>query len=82
MVSRLACKIFKYGHPNDIVGNNVSMLMPQAIAENHDQILTNFLKQKENKYNSDERLLYGLDSNQNIFPLQLRLRKAAFSSNN
>jgi hypothetical protein len=55
--------------------------MPSVIADIHDQILTDFLKKKRKKYNTDQRMLFGKDGNGYIFPLELQLQRASFSSN-
>lgn len=55
--------------------------MPSVIADMHDAILTDFLKKKRRKFNTDQRLLFGRDGNGYLFPVQLQLQKASFSSN-
>ena len=59
----------------------VNAIMPSVIADIHDQILTDFLKKKKKKYNTDQRKLFGKDGHGYIFPLLLQLQRASFSSN-
>ena len=47
----------------------------------HDAILTDFLKKRRKTFNTDQRLLFGKNSNGYLFPLQLQLQRASFSSN-
>jgi len=55
--------------------------MPSIFADIHDNILTNFLKTKRKKFNTDLRSLFGKDGNGYLFPVQLQLQKASFSAN-
>jgi len=80
LMNRLACHLFKY-EKEDILGKNVSNIMPKIIGQKHDDILINFLKKKRKTFNTDQRLLFGLDSNDLLFPLQLQLQKASYSIN-
>ncbi len=80
MVNQKACTIFKYAK-KDILNLRVNAIMPTVFADIHDQILTDFLKKKRKKYNTDQRLLFGKDGNGYIFPLMLQLQRASFSAN-
>jgi hypothetical protein len=55
--------------------------MPVVFADKHDNILIDFLKKKRKTFNTDQRLLFGRDSNGYIFTIQLQLQKASFSAN-
>ena len=74
----IALNIFKYNR-NDIIGSNVSNIMPQIIGDKHDDILLDYLKRKPKRINSDQRLLFGKDANGFMFPVQLQLQKASYS---
>jgi PAS domain S-box-containing protein len=80
MMSDLALNLFKYNR-KDIIGRNVSNVMPIVFANNHDNILIDFLKKKRRTFNTDLRLLLGRDSNGFIFPVHLQLQKASYSAN-
>lgn len=55
--------------------------MPTVFADIHDAILTDFLKTRRKKFNTDQRLLFGKDGNGYLFPVLLQLQKASFSAN-
>jgi hypothetical protein len=80
MVNEKACDIFRY-NKKEMLNLRVNAIMPSVIAGIHDQILTDFLKKKRKKYNTDQRLLFGKDGNGYIFPVELQLQRASFSSN-
>jgi PAS domain S-box-containing protein len=80
MINNVALKIFKYNR-EEILGCNVSSIMPEAIGQKHDAILLEFLKKRRLPANADQRLLYGKDSNGFMFPLHLQLQKASYSVN-
>lgn len=80
MVNEKACDIFRFTK-KEMLSLRVNAIMPSVIAEIHDEILTDFLKKKRKKYNTDQRLLFGKDGNGYIFPVELQLQRASFSSN-
>lgn len=80
MANQRACTLFRYAK-KDILNLRVNAIMPTVFADIHDQILTDFLRKKRKKYNTDQRLLFGKDGNGFIFPLMLQLQRASFSAN-
>ena len=80
LMNQIACKMFKYSK-RDILGRNVSTIMPVVIGEKHDSILKEFLNRHQKSFNTDQRLIYGKDTNGFLFPMQLELSRASFSAN-
>lgn len=75
-----ALVLYKHNR-KDILGQNCSTTMPEVFAVKHDNILIDFLKKKRRTFNTDQRMLFGRDSNGYMFPIQLQLQKASFSAN-
>lgn len=70
-----AGKAFNY-QPNEVVGKNVSMLMPNAFAKNHDKYLQRFLKTKIPHIIGTGRELQGVRKDGSKFPLWLSVSSA------
>jgi PAS domain S-box-containing protein len=80
LVNEKACNIFRYSR-KDILEQRVNAIMPRIFAVLHDKILTDFLKAKRRKFNTDQRLLFGKDGTGYMFPVQLQLQNTSFTSN-
>ncbi|MDJ0932812.1 PAS domain S-box protein [Breoghania sp.] len=63
-------EIFGYS-PHELIGNNVSMLMPSPHRNNHDQYVRNFLETGEAKIIGMERELEAVRNDGLIFPIEL-----------
>ena len=55
--------------------------MPDVFGVLHDKILTDFLRTRRRKFNTDQRLLFGKDGNGFMFPLQLQLQSLTVTNN-
>lgn len=70
--NQAAEQIFGYSI-GEIVGQNVSRLMPVAIANQHDHYLENFLRYQKPNLIGKRNELQGLRKNGDIFPILLRV---------
>ena len=65
-------KLFGY-HADEVIGQNVSMLMPSPYREQHDSYLAKFLKTGKTLYGDKKRELPGLRKDGAIIPLELNI---------
>src|SRR5690606_1684890 len=65
-------RIFAYS-ASEVLGKNVSMLMPEPHRSHHDEYIANYLKTHQAKVIGASRELEGRRSNGNIFPMELRI---------
>ncbi|NDU89120.1 MAG: diguanylate cyclase [Ferrovum sp.] len=70
--NRAATRIFGYTHA-DVMGQNVTLLMPEPHCTHHDQHIRHFLDWGENIPSSRSRELVGKRKNGEIFPITLVL---------
>ena len=70
MLNPAAAKMFGYS-AKELVGRNISMLMPQSYAQHHDQYLQNYLRTGEKHVIGFGREVEGLRKNGTSFPLRL-----------
>lgn len=73
-----ACKLFNYTE-QEILGNNVSMLMPPSDRTNHDSSLFRYKKNREAGMIGIGRELTGLKKNGNTFPFRLGISEVKYS---
>lgn len=69
-------KMFGYS-AQDVLGKNVSMLMPEPFSLHHDEYLQNYLQTGEAKVIGRGRELQGMRSGGAVFPLELRISEIA-----
>lgn len=68
-----ACeKIFQY-NPDEVMGHNVSMLMPEPYHSHHDQYIENYLRTGEAKVIGIGREVMGRRRNGSTFPMDLSI---------
>lgn len=61
-----------FGHPaREVVGRNVSMLMPAPYSESHDQYMERYLRTREAHIVGKGRRVLGLRKNGDVFPMYL-----------
>lgn len=65
-------RIFQY-QSADVLGKNISMLMPEPDASTHDEHLQRYLKTKEAHVIGTVRTVDALRSNGEVFPIELRV---------
>jgi len=70
-----AYSIFGYSR-KEVIGKNVKMLMPESIAINHDQYLSNYLDTGEGVAIGQEREVEGLRKDGSVFPLKLKITES------
>lgn len=72
--NRSSEKIFQYS-ANDVLGKNVSMLMPEPFHSGHDTYLSNYKKTGHAKVIGKDREVSGKRANGEIFPLDLSVSR-------
>lgn len=74
-VNKAAVKMFGYD-ASEMVGQNVSMLMPEALAKQHDAFISHYLQTNEKRIIGVGRDMEGVRKDQQIFPLHLTINEA------
>jgi PAS domain S-box-containing protein len=74
-VNKAACKLFGYDE-TEILGRNVAMLMPEALAHRHDTFISNHVNTGEKRIIDIGRDVEGLRKDGAIFPLHLSVGRA------
>ncbi|MBD3669461.1 MAG: diguanylate cyclase [Gammaproteobacteria bacterium] len=74
-------KLFGYQR-DELVGKNVSILMPENHANNHDQYLNNYLRTGAMKVIGKVRELEGRDKTGRLFPIELAVSETIFEGEN
>ena len=64
---------------NELIGKNISVLMPQQHADKHDQYLADSLKRKEIKSDLATRELLAQHKNGHLIPISLSLSRGEYS---
>lgn len=72
-----ACRIFGYS-PEEVIGNNVSMLMPSPDRERHDGYLERYQRTGEPHIIGKGREVKGLKKNGEVFPFRLAVSEVKF----
>ncbi|RAU83440.1 PAS domain-containing sensor histidine kinase [Pontibacter arcticus] len=78
MVNPAACKLFGY-QPEEMIGNNVSMLMPEPDHSLHDNYLYHYHQTGEKRIIGIGREVSGLKKDKTIFPLYLSISEVQLS---
>lgn len=73
-----ACKLFKYNE-SEVLGNNISMLMPMPDRGNHDGYLFKYKKTGKASIIGIGRELVGLTKNGTEFPFRLGVSEVRYS---
>jgi PAS domain S-box-containing protein len=67
-----AARVFGY-RPEEVVGQNVKMLMPDPYSHEHDRYISNYLKTGQAKIIGRGREVTGLRKDRSIFPMELQV---------
>lgn len=73
-----ACKLFLYP-PQEVIGNNISMLMPPPYKENHDHYLSRYQQTREAHIIGIGREVTGLRKDGTTFPFRLAVSEVQFA---
>lgn len=65
-------KIFGY-YASELIGQNITILMPEPYYQNHDQYIANYLSNGKRKLNSAYREVQGRRRDGTVFPLELAI---------
>ncbi len=72
-----ASELFGYD-PKEVIGKNISMLMPQPHKKQHDEYLSNYRKTQEKKIIGIGREVLGLKKDGSTFPFRLAVSEVQF----
>jgi PAS domain S-box-containing protein len=73
-----ACKLFMY-HPEEVIGKNISMLMPQPYKDQHDEYIDRYKRTREPHIIGIGREVIGLRKDGTIFPFRLGVSEVQFA---
>src|ERR1700712_3138408 len=77
-INPAACKLFQYT-PEEVIGSNVSMLMPQPYKGQHDEYIHRYPRTNEPHIIGMGREVIGLRKDRSQFPFRLGVSDVAFS---
>jgi two-component system sensor kinase FixL len=77
-INPAACKLFQYT-PEDVIGNNVSMLMPPPDREQHDEYINRYQRTHEPHIIGIGREVLGLRKDSTRFPFRLAVSEVQYS---
>jgi len=77
-INPAACRLFQY-EPADVIGNNVSVLMPSPDRENHDGYINRYQQTGKPHIIGIGREVKGLRKDGTIFPFRLGVSEVQFS---
>jgi two-component system sensor kinase FixL len=73
-----ACKLFEYT-PEEVIGKNVSMLMPPPDKQQHDEYLNRYQRTGHEHIIGVGRVVVGLKKNGTVFPFRLGISEVQYS---
>lgn len=73
-----ACKLFEYT-PEEVIGKNVSMLMPPPDKQQHDEYLNHYQRTGDAHIIGIGREVVGLKKNGSVFPFRLGISEVQYS---
>ncbi|KAL0477866.1 hypothetical protein AKO1_010388 [Acrasis kona] len=72
MFNSAAEKVFGYTQ-DEVIGCNVSILMPEPFSSNHNDYIKNYLKTKQSNISNPTRSLHALRKNGETFPVEIHI---------
>lgn len=77
-INPAACRLFGY-QPEEVLGRNISCLMPSPHRENHDEYIARYQRTREPHIIGIGREVKGLRKDGSLFPFRLAVSKVQFS---
>lgn len=77
-INPAACKLFQYS-PDEVIGNNISMLMPPPDREQHDEYINRYQRTGDAHIIGIGREVMGLKKDGSRFPFRLGVSEVQFS---
>lgn len=78
MANPAAARMFGYEHTDELIGRNISMLMPQHHAEQHDNYIRRYLDTGQKRIIGIGREVPGMRKDGSVFPLRLSVSELKF----
>lgn len=75
-INAAGCKVFGYSQ-SEVVGKNISSLLPNPFSQLHDQFLHSYISTGKGSVINNTRMLFGLRKSGHIFPIQLHVRQVS-----
>lgn len=75
-INAAACRMFQYD-PEEMIGQSLNVLMPAAVASQHDNFMRHYMKTGEKHILGTDRDVQGQRKDKSVFPLHLSVGEAS-----